>query len=58
MDTEWLVSNIPYDQLTERECEMAGIASLEEYNRAKERAVPDGTEGDTKADRAAWKRKE
>jgi hypothetical protein len=49
LDTEWFLANVPFDQFTENEKEMTGIASLKEYQLAGQRAEPDGTEGQTSA---------
>lgn len=34
MDTEWFCANVPFDQFTEEEKRMTGIASLEEFTIA------------------------
>lgn len=47
LDTEWFLANVPFDQFTENEKEMTGIASLKEYELAKQKPEADGTEGQT-----------
>jgi hypothetical protein len=44
LDTEWLVANIPFNQMSEAEKDAAGIRDEKEYEQAKAPAVPDGTE--------------
>jgi hypothetical protein len=35
LDADWFLANVPFEQLTEREKEMSGIANPEEFKRAK-----------------------